>query len=283
MNIKYNIGEKIKNRRKQLNLTQKEVSSDFITRNMLSLIESGVATPSFESAEYICKKLGMPLSYLFSEESNLSVYEKKQFISLLKQSYKESDYERCLELLKNVSDPDDEINYIHAFSAFYRAKELVNSGAFESAEKCLKTALEKSSDTIYNTEEINIITPLYLSIVSNVMSPLLELEVGEYEERHKRAYDYELFKYVSLDFEYDYQNKIFEKHLEAKKKLKIYDYFSAINLLKEIEDLKSTEYNAYVFFGVYTDLETSYKQIGDFENAYRYATKRIALMNAFKC
>ena len=45
---------------------------------------------------------------------------------------------------------------------------------------------------------------------------------------------------------------------------------------------KNKDYNACVLFGVYSDMEIAFKQIGDFENAYRYASKKLSLISAFK-
>ena len=70
-------------------------------------------------------------------------------------------------------------------------------------------------------------------------------------------------------------------HLTAKALIKKYKFYEAIELLTQIEDAKNKFYNAPMLFGVYTDLELAYKQLGDFEKAYRYSTKRISLLNAF--
>jgi hypothetical protein len=41
-------------------------------------------------------------------------------------------------------------------------------------------------------------------------------------------------------------------------------------------------HNAYITFGVYSDLEICYKQLFDFENAYRYTSKRLSLIEGFQ-
>lgn len=47
------LGKRIKEARLAKKMTQSEVVGDFITRNMLSQIESGSATPSVKTLEYL--------------------------------------------------------------------------------------------------------------------------------------------------------------------------------------------------------------------------------------
>ena len=109
MLIKNKIGEKIRKRRIELGLTQKSVASDFMTRNMLSVIESGRATPSLETAEYLAKTLQLPLPYLFSADENLFFYEKKDKMPLILEFYNKGDWNSCIELVESLSDIDDEL------------------------------------------------------------------------------------------------------------------------------------------------------------------------------
>ena len=55
------LGEKIRRRRKELRLTQAELAGEYITRNMLSQIEKGKATPSLQTGVYLSEKLEMPV------------------------------------------------------------------------------------------------------------------------------------------------------------------------------------------------------------------------------
>ena len=58
------LGRKIREARLAKRLTQSEVVGDFITRNMLSQIESGAATPSMKTLEYLSNVLSVPMSQL---------------------------------------------------------------------------------------------------------------------------------------------------------------------------------------------------------------------------
>lgn len=57
-------GKRIKEARILKKMTQSEVVGDFITRNMLSQIESGAATPSVKTLEYLAETLDIPIGEL---------------------------------------------------------------------------------------------------------------------------------------------------------------------------------------------------------------------------
>jgi transcriptional regulator with XRE-family HTH domain len=65
------LGKKLKEARLAKKLTQSDVVGTFITRNMLSQIESGVASPSLRTLEYLAHTLEIPIHYLISEEQDL--------------------------------------------------------------------------------------------------------------------------------------------------------------------------------------------------------------------
>jgi hypothetical protein len=186
-----------------------------------------------------------------------------------------------MKIIESISGSDDEINMIYANCAFNYGKKMLLSGSLTTASKYINRALERASQTVYPTEEIEAAAPLYLAVASNVQSPLLEFDKESYESIHSNAFDYEFYKYISLDFDYPFENKFYKMHLEAKTLLRKHSFYDAIEILSYVEDRKNKFYNAPMLFGVYSDLELAYKQLGDFEKAYRYSTKRISLINAF--
>ena len=275
------IGKKIKTQRLKLGLTQKQLTDGYMTRNMLSLIESGAALPSLESLEYISSKLNVPVAFLLSDEDEAPPLKSSVAIEDIRKLFTDGSYAMCIEALESIEEHNCETLYLLAYSYFYRGKALTENGSFTEAERLLKAALQKCRETAYDTSGIESTIPLYLAIVSNFQSPMLELDTESYEKRHLCAFEYELYKYISSDFEFDFTNAIFKLHIEAKSLIKKYRFSDAIVLLKEIEEMKSSSFNAFVYFGVYTDLENCYKQVGDFENAYRYSSKRLNLINVF--
>ena len=62
------LGSRIKEARLAKKLTQTEVVGSFITRNMLSQIESGTATPSIKTLAYLAEVLDLPMEQLIGAE-----------------------------------------------------------------------------------------------------------------------------------------------------------------------------------------------------------------------
>ena len=62
------LGEKIKRKRKELNMTLKDLAKDRITPGQISLIESGRSNPSMDLLEYLSENLNTTIEYLMESE-----------------------------------------------------------------------------------------------------------------------------------------------------------------------------------------------------------------------
>lgn len=273
------IGEKIKRIRADKKITQSELVGNKITRNMLSAIESDKASPSLDTLRYLASRLGVPIDYLVSDEYDLDFYLKSKLISEIKQSYSNKKYNECIELISGIQNPDDEISYILASCNFELGISAVRYGSMRSAAEYFERSVAASKLTMYDTSRYQTLIPMYQSIIKNINAPLLEFDIDKYENDLRNSMHYEFYKYLISDHSFSYSNKLYKMHLEAKTRIKERRYADAILLLHEIENNKTSEqYNIYLMIGVYADLDNCYKQLCDFENAYRYSSKRITLI-----
>ena len=62
------LGEKIKRRRKELDMTLKDLAADRITPGQISLVESGRSNPSMDLLEYLAGALKTSTEYLMESE-----------------------------------------------------------------------------------------------------------------------------------------------------------------------------------------------------------------------
>ena len=69
------LGRRIKEARLAKKMTQSEVVGNFITRNMLSQIESGSASPSIKTLEYLSQVLEIPVDQLILSEEKSKEHE----------------------------------------------------------------------------------------------------------------------------------------------------------------------------------------------------------------
>ena len=276
------LGKKIKKLRTEKKITQSRLCSGKITRNMLSEIECDKASPSLGTLSFIADRLGVSLSYLLSDDDSSFYYEKKDKINEIKKHFSLKEYQKCIDLTLFLKETDDELAYILAHCYFEIARKRILDGSLNSGYNNLQKSMEFCQKTIYDTSRIKNLTIMYSALSKNIQSPLLEFDSQLFSENLDLDFDYEFYKYLIQDYSHSFSSPIFSKHIAAKDLMKTRKYREAIDLLTEVENLSKTNYNAHVVFSVYSDLESCYKQIVDFESAYRYASKRLSLIEGFK-
>lgn len=110
------LGQKLKEARLSKKLTQQDVVGNFITRNMLSQIESGTAIPSMKTLDYLSRTLDIPLSSLLSDtdydndphenmRTRVSAYAK--LLIDAKSHIISKDYKAAIDVLENDCDNTD--------------------------------------------------------------------------------------------------------------------------------------------------------------------------------
>ncbi len=277
------LGEKIKSLRIAKKLKQSEVSGTKITRNMLSRIECDKANPSLDTLKYIAAKLGVSLSYLFSDYDDHFIYEKAAISDEIYEAFKYKSYKSCISLIEGLGKLDEELCLILTISHFELGKSLILKGSLISAKNHLETATIYADKSLFPLNRIKSLIPMYMSIALNIQSPLLEFDTSLYLNGLTDGFDFELYKYITLDTDYKYIDETMSMHMKAKLLMRERDYNGAIELLVSAAELNNKKiYNAVVIFSLYSDLEICYKELMDFENAYKYSTKRLSLLEGFK-
>lgn len=277
------LGEKIKKIRKDKKLTQKDIAGEKMTRNMISQIENGIASPSLSALKFIADKLEVPPAYLISDDDLLFVYEKNEAMENIYSLLQNKNYQSCIYNIKKLSKTDNELAYILTVCYFELGKKHIMNGSLLTALKNFQLSEENAKKTVFDTSNILALIPMYSAVAKNIQSPLLELNSDDFKKSLNNFLDYEFFKYLTLDFNFNYTNNSYKLHCVAKTLIKERRYKEAIDILLSIADkTKGDEYNAYLIFGVYTDLEYCYKSVLDFEKAYIYSNKRLTLIEAFK-
>lgn len=109
------LGEKLRMARLEAGLSQRQLCGDIITRNMLSQIENGSASPSMKTLQALCAVLGKPVGYFLEEET---ASPNQPLMDKARKCYDAGQYEKALEALADYQTPDP---------VFDREKQLLSS------------------------------------------------------------------------------------------------------------------------------------------------------------
>ena len=172
------LGQRIKEARLAKKMTQTEVVGSFITRNMLSQIESGNAVPSVKTLTYLAKVLELPPSVLLPETSEGASGEPDTRLSTdtipadaiafyrAKDAYLAGDYTGAYEVLSSMEDTSalfDEAQALLARAALSLATDSYNNENLTDTLELAKASATAATKGLYASSEIKSQALLLLS------------------------------------------------------------------------------------------------------------------------
>ncbi|MBE6643408.1 MAG: helix-turn-helix transcriptional regulator [Ruminococcaceae bacterium] len=253
------LGEKIRAARLNAGMTQSELAGDFMTRNMLSLIENGLAMPSLQTALYIADRLGLDAGLLFSEGDNKEAYFLTRKLPLLKKHYVDGEYDKCIELCSENDTVCDESSLILAECYVKKAYEAFNRGRFKQALRYGDLAVKSASRSVYPSDGIVLQNEMLGAVISTITP---HLKQTDYTTEEKKCLT-ERF-YVVLDKK-DAVDRLKEAHsLSADGK-----YNEALERIKVL--LREKGLGMPLEYAVYCELEVCCRELKDYENAYKFS------------
>ena len=284
------LGQKVKMLRAELGLTQKELCKDFITRNMLSLIESDSTLPSAKTLVYLSDRLGVSPAYFFDTEEDPFIYRKIRRIKEILALKKSKKYDECIKLCLSLSGVDDEIAYILSTCYFELGFSFWKKGDFKKSDELFSLSEEYIPKTSYETSWIvtgilscrhflKVITdgsfrPDFPIPSSPAFSKALEFNLYIYMLKVTETCRYDLAAriYDTMRF---FENEAYKLHINARLSLASKNYQRAITLLNEIVSLfDERDYDTAFRISILLDLENAYRSANDYEGAYKCAILR---------
>lgn len=290
--------EKIRRMRLEAGMTQSELAGDMITRNMLSQIENGSATPSVRTLKYLADRLNTSASYFLSDHEEDFLFQKVKFIGTIRTYLKNKDYNTCIQLCSLFAGKeDDELNLILAECFFYAAIADFQAGKLLSAHNGFITSQKHASLTLYFTNSISFIASAYIDLIKTVNIKNDEMPVNASDSDPLRKiitiipqcdilYYYRALIMTETDpcmdgmtaelFIKNISGFVYNKHITARFAIFNENRGEAFRLLR---DLDHDDTPGAVRYHVLRDLERLAIQTGDFESGYNYSQKRLKLYN----
>ncbi len=181
------LGRRLKSARLSKKMTQSDVVGSFITRNMLSQIESGTATPSMKTLEYLSGVLEVPMDELFSEYSCYGS-EQKSFAVLqnAKTLLKEQKYAELTALEVQSEQIEDELHALRSIAYLEMARSLAKSSQAENLQAAViyarKAAKEAGIGLYANETRAAQANQLLTHIAQHLSSYYSQLAAGDATE-----------------------------------------------------------------------------------------------------
>lgn len=150
------LGQKLKKARLEQGLSQRQLCGDVITRNMLSLIENGSASPSMDTLRYLAGKLGKTVGYFLDEDAVLSVNQ--PVIEVARAAFEQGQYDQTLQVLQQYRTPDPVFDYeealLQALAMLNLASEAISRGKYPYALELLEKVAVVGKQTPYYTMDL---------------------------------------------------------------------------------------------------------------------------------
>ena len=176
------LGKRLKEARIARKMTQSEVVGDFITRNMLSQIESGTATPSIRTLEYLCEVLEIPVKQLMTDRAE----DELALLMRAKDLFARGEFAKVIEVSRNhPGELADEFQAILARAYLGKAKEEAASGNYKEAAGLTESAADYAQKGIYANDTLKTEALLFLNDVVEKLSSYYLKKIGEIREQNK--------------------------------------------------------------------------------------------------
>lgn len=285
-----NLGKRIRDRRKELKLTQASVCGEYITRNMLSRVETGDVCPSIDTLMYLADKLNMPVEYfLCRDDKSAALYKKIESITEIRSLFENGLYKRCVDLCDKSQTEDSEIYLIKAESQLKLAFESMINCRLSLAEKQLEDCETTAKKCLYNADRISATVRFYKRLIQCVRENRIP-DFSIFSEKNIILAEGEFIVFVYIYVTMQYTNTIHETSVESVTST-VYKNFLKANFYifnKDYEQAKSLLVDVLNrnpgFFTLYfttKSLEYCFKMTDDFKNAYEYAKMRLDLLDKF--
>lgn len=279
------VGEKIRRRRKELGLTQREVAGEKMTRNLICRIERGDCLPSLDTLRSIANALSVPVAYLVSERDDFAEFAINEALPAMRAAYASGRYADCMTLVGRIPPEGiaDEVAYLAAAASLGLAERSMREGNLKKIPEYVEDVRSFAEKTVLPTDWMFARAELCRAIAKSPESPRWEVRREEYLARAEKAIGYNSYLYLTDEEGISCNREAIKLHREARSLVTSRRYREALTVLLALEERKSTgELDPYFLYRVYSDTETCYRELGDFEMAYRYSTKRVSLLREFR-
>lgn len=263
------LGQRLKQARLEMGLSQRQLCENLITRNMLSQIENGFARPSMAVLQTLSARLGKSVSYFLEEDVVIS--SNQTVMEMARRAFSQGEYAAACGELKEYREPDAVFDgerwLLEAVSCLKMAEHAMEADKRPLALQLLSRCAEAGKKTPYYGPELDRARCL---ILAKVRPEVLADMAGMDEElRLRGAAALEKNDPVRavqiLDAAEDKADAVWCL-LRGRAALALKEHKVAVSYLHKAEDAFPEQTAAL--------LEEGYRELGDYKMAYFYACRQ---------
>ena len=262
------LGEKLRQARLDAGLSQRQLSEPQITRNMLSRIEHGAVQPSMATMQFLARRLGKPVSFFLEEETEQPAIRDDQ-TTRLHRSFQNKDYASVAAQLEQLPEPTWEQSLLLCLSVMNLARQAIDRGQLPLARNLLKKASDAAGSNPYTVQLDRELILLRYQAGENPgrLAAQLPEDDRELMLRARAAQDSgDSDRAMALLTAAGKQDSALWNLLQGEKLFAAGEYAPAAECFRRAE----TDYPRKC----YPRLETCYRELEDYKQAYFYACKQ---------
>jgi len=287
------IGKKVRSLRGMRGLTQKELAGDIVSRNMLSMIESGAATPSLETLFSLAKSLNVPVGSFFAEGYEEMLYSKRDAVENVKFLLLEGRHNEAAKLCEPFAEDDGEMRMYLSLCRLESGLDFIYRFMLATADSYLAYAAEMAMGIPFIEDYISSTCDFIRQLAMAVTSDTVPDVLLDHEKYERSAIPASLACYLTaykavLDGDYTFATSLAKSglmgsfhslHIRGAVLMRTGDYEGATRLFDLA--LTSDEGGFYSRYKLICDLEVCHRDAGNFEAAYSLSTSRMEMLGMF--
>lgn len=250
------LGAKIKALRKAKEKTQSELAGSFITRNMLSRVESGTVTPSLDTLCYLAKELDISPGTLLDDAVSVSEALAEQLLADMRRLMQDGETKKAAALYEKNSDLLSDAHALYLSCCLRLGCDAYQRGCLKTARTWFEKAGAEECDSFCAS-----VCSGYLALIAAV----IDEEPPRFDEKNEALpFFFTLMQYFSSETG------------EITRALHLYrdGYYREAEkiLITCLREQKSAQDPMCRLF-LYRMLQACAVQLNDFEAAYQYLSK----------
>ncbi len=289
------IGQKIRELRLSRGMTQAELVGDSITRNMLSLLETGSASPSLHTLTELSRRLDVSVGYFFaSTEEESSQFTKMGMLEEIHRLFLAQDYASCIAACDSLPHPDNEIQYLLARCHLALAENAMRLCTLRTAAEALSQVQIHAAHCIYAPDALRVTTEYLLALIHAAGKEEIPPQLASPAAFPGAMIPAEWFVYMrclTALSSGDWKSASMLRESGLIFTPRHHDFLKACILLANgtteeafpllKKALAAPDTDFFTRFHVLTALESCASKISDYKAAYQYSAQKVHLLESF--